>query len=388
MKGAGGGPKPSPAPLDFAAKALEFNGEKEALKRFYGVGRTKVNRWLAEIGDAGTEKVYTLADLPTGRPAEMLEERDLDPEVWQVRGLRVNEWEMAGELQRQTRLDIVPRPETLRAARPDGWKRPKIKQMAPGASEMIAVCGDQHAPEHDRAFHAKFLSWLRRNLPSQIIILGDLLENADVSRWADRKGQATVKESIDAAYLMLRDYIEAAPDAEIVWIAGNHDHRIEIHAEGSAPKLSDIARAGESDPILSVPYLMRLDELGIEYIADYPLGKKIIAPNLAVIHGSTVKKGAGATALANLEKRGYSVISGHTHRAGIVFKTVLDIDDSPSTLIAAETGTMKEIKPEVFDVAPDHQNAFMTVTVWKDGQFHIEPAIYSGGNLRWRNQRF
>lgn len=392
-------PQPAPPPPDFAARYVELSGEKEALKRHYGVGREKVDRWIAEVIDSGTSetRIYELTDLPKGRPAEMLEERDLDPDHFQVQVLRINEWAVTtkgedGEpqtnLNRQTRLNVVPREKAIRAARPDGWKRPKVKPPKKGEPQLVAICGDQHAPEHDREFHVKFLSWLRENQPSQIVILGDLLENADVSRWQDRAGEATAQESIDAGYMLLRDYIDAAPDAAVTWIEGNHDQRVETHTNQNARKVAGIHRAGEDEPVLSIPHLLRLDELGVEYIADYPLGKLRLTDNLAVIHGNIVKKGAGASALANLEKRGYSVVSGHTHRAGVVFKTVMDIDDQPSTLLAAETGTMKQIKPEVFDVAPDHQNAFVTATIWPDQQFHLEPAIYSAGFLRWRGERF
>lgn len=127
---------------------------------------------------------------------------------------------------------------TALAARPEGWKRPKIKPRKKAGNELVCICGDQHAPEHDREFHAKFLSWLRENQPHKIVILGDLLENADVSRWADREGQATAKESIDQAYFLLRDYIDAAPDAQIIWICGNHDHRVETYASTNAQKVS------------------------------------------------------------------------------------------------------------------------------------------------------
>lgn len=395
-----------PLPDDFAAKFIELDGDIPALAKFYGVNdKTVRNRWVPEIEP--TLREFELADIPKGRPAEMLRERKLDPDEWQVSGLSISEWEVTlrpqrptdwqegdpepepvRSLNRRTRLNAVPRKPMLKPARPDGWKRPKLGKLRTDRKQLAVICGDQHAPEHDRQFHAKFLSWLSENQPTRVILLGDLLENADVSRWQDRDGQATVKESIDAAYYLLRDYIDAAPDAHFTWIEGNHDQRVETYAANGSPKLAKIARAGEDEPVLSIPHLMRLDELRVDYVTGYPLSKIKLTDKLAVIHGKAVRKGAGATALANLEKRGHSVISGHTHRAGVIFKTVMDIDDTPSTLMAAETGTMKEIKPEVFDEAPDHQNAFVTAVIYPDGQFHLEPAIYSAGYLRWRDQRW
>lgn len=341
----------------------------------------KVRDWIAEVGAPKQSQ-------PSKRTVnEIIRDAGDDPALVDVTKTIAMRYIVPSGEQTYIKAEWVPNVGAM-AARPEGWKRPRVKPLKPNATQLVAICGDQHAPEHDKDFHAKFLSWLKENRPHRIVILGDLLENADVSRWQDREGQASARESIEAAYCILRDYIDASPDSHITWIQGNHDLRIEAYTANGAPKVAGVCRAGEDQPVLSVPHLLRLDELRIDYIADYPLGKVKLADNLAVIHGKIVKKGAGATALANLEKRGYSIISGHTHRAGVVFKTVMDIDDTPSTHMAAETGTMKKIKPEVFDEAPDHQNAFVTAVIYPDGQFHLEPAIYSAGFLRWRDQRY
>lgn len=384
-------PPRKPTPADFNEVRLMCAGEDGtespiAIARHYSqagmpVDPRTVRRWITDLG-----KPTTTA--PSEKQInDIIRAAGDDPkkvEVTKVRGMRYDT--PHGE---HTYVSVDWKPSLLALTpRPEGWKRPKVAPRKPQETELVVICGDQHAPEHDLTFHAKFLSWLAENRPSRIVILGDLLENSDVSRWADRKGEATAAESIQSAYNILRDYIHAVPDAQVTWIEGNHDQRIETYAHGNAGKVAEITRAGEDVPVLSLPHLMRLDELSVEYVTGYPLAKVILCENLAVIHGKIVKKGAGASALGNLEKRGYSVISGHTHRAGVVFKTVLDIDDTPSTLMGAETGTMKEIKPEVFDEAPDHQNAFVTATIWQDGQFHLDPAIYSAGSLRWRDQRF
>lgn len=382
-------PKPKPIPEDFALVFGLCNESAPDIARHYSadgvpVDPRTVRRWIKEWREGGAT---VEENVPQRTINQIIREAGDDPakvEVTKVKGMRYDtptgpHTYVSAEWKPNFR-DLYPRPES--------WKRPKIKPRKAGDNELVVICGDQHAPEHDREFHAQFLSWLAENKPSRGIVLGDLLENADISRWPDREGQALVKESIHAGYLMLRDYIEASPDTSWQWLEGNHDQRIETYASGNAPKYSGLTRYGENHPVLSIPHLMFLDDLNIEYIDGYPLAKIILTENLAVIHGKKVKQGAAATARANLDKRGYSVVSGHTHRAGVTFKTVLDINDKPSTIQGAETGTMKEIKPEVFDEAPDHQNAFITAVLWPDGQFHLEPAIYSAGHLRWRDQRY
>lgn len=384
-------PKRSAPPEDFAAKYIELGGVKEHLKSYYGVSRAKMNSWIEQAIDDGTgapTKTIELADLPTGRPAEMIKERGMDASEWQVSSMTINEWEMGDDLNRQTKLTVTPIKNQVRAARPEGWIRPKITKRKSARPELSVVCGDQHAPEHDPQLHAQFLTWLDENRPAKIVMLGDLLENSDVSRWEDRDGEATAEESVEAAYYMIRDYIEASPDSELIWVAGNHDIRIEKYQNQNARKTAKVHRAGETQPVMSLPYLMRLDELGVELIGDYPLGKYKLADNLVVIHGDKAKQGAGATAIEHLKKRGYSIISGHVHRAAIVFKTTFDEDDTPSILCGVETGTMKTIKPEVFDPTPDHQNFFVTVNKWGPRDWSIEPATFAGGHLRWRDRRY
>jgi predicted phosphodiesterase len=384
-------PERKPVPEDFQQVRDMFRNEDGsdnlgAVAKHYSQGGVVVDprmvrKWIDRLGEP-------THSTPSKRTVnEIIRDAGDDPKMVEVTKTIAMRYIVPSGEQTYIKAEWKPSIGAL-AARPEGWKRPKIAKRKTGGSDLVAICGDQHAPEHDRVFHAKYLSWLADNQPSKIIVLGDLLENADVSRWADRDGQATAKESIDAAYFILRDYIEAAPNAEIVWIEGNHDQRVEAYANVGSPKLAKVARAGETEPVLSIPHLMRLDELNVEYVTGYPLSKVKLTDKLAVIHGKAVRRGAGATALANLEKRGYSVVSGHTHRAGVVFKTVMDIDDTPSTIMGAETGTMKHIKPEVFDEAPDHQNAFVTAVIHPDEQFHLEPAIYSAGFLRWRDQRY
>lgn len=305
---------------------------------------------------------------------------DLGLPRWEVVGASVNPY---GKV--SARLKPVGQ---VLPARVDGWKRPPLKKPKKQKSQLIVVCGDVHAPKQDNELEKKFESWLATNQPDRAINLGDLAENAGTSRWRNRPGQPSEQECVDGGYRWLKSKIHASPDTEWDWIEGNHDLRTEQYTADNAPVTAGLARAETAQPVLAVEHLYRLDELRVKYHRGYPLAKVKLSDHLVIAHGGAVKKGAGASALANLEKRGFSIVTGHTHRLAIVFKTVLDSDDSPSTLCGAETGTMKKIEPESFDVAPDHQNGFVTITLFPDGQFHIEPALYSGGTLRWRDQRY
>src|SRR5208283_445858 len=130
--------------------------------------------------------------------------------------------------------------------------------------------------------------------------------------------------------------------------------------------------AGEK--ALSPKFLLRLDELKIEYVdpeGPYALAQINLSPKLAVRHGWIARKGSGASALDTLEHLGYSVIVGHTHRQSLVYKTTHDIDGAPATLTAAEAGCMCRVNQTPIDgrrwpnysPVPDWQQGFSTVTV-------------------------
>lgn len=330
----------------------ELLGNKAALADHYGCDKRTVGRWAADLSLPS----YTLV------------------------GASQN---ATGGISRRYKPE-----KQLLPARLKGPQYPKPKPPKKGKPQLIVAGGDVHAPLQDAKLEQKFEAFLEDNEPDRFVLLGDLNEHAGTSRWKDRPGQPTEQECVDGGYHFLRRKREVCPQMQIDWIEGNHDLRPEDYVNVNAAKVSGLCRAGESTPVLSVEHYMRLDELQVNYVRGYPLAKVKLSDNLVIAHGNRVKKGAGATALANLEKRGYSIVTGHTHRLAIVFKTTLDADDSPSTLCGAETGTFKHIEPESYDEAPDHQNGFVTISLYPDGQFHIEPALFSGGFLRWRGKRY
>jgi hypothetical protein len=70
----------------------------------------------------------------------------------------------------------------------------------------------------------------------------------------------------------------------------------------------------DADTVVSVPYLLGLDDLEINWIGDYPNGKLWLNDALTVEHGSVAKVNPGDTAKDIALKSPVSVIFGHIHR--------------------------------------------------------------------------
>lgn len=392
-------PPKIPPPDDFAKQFIELEGNAPALAKLYGVAEKTVReRWIPEI--VPQIKQIELTDVPKGRPAAMLKERDLDPEVWQVRGLRVNEWEVTstdedGEpctsTNVQTRLDIVPRPLNIRAARPNGWKPPKPKARKSGATETTFLVGDHQAPYIDEDFHQSVLRWLAEVKPEKGVIGGDGLDLPSVSKYAKTAGwNASVNECVDSFYRVLCDYRSASPDTEWVMLEGNHEARLHAHLMRQFEEGAAIKRAGEDqENVLSVPYLLRLDEIGVPYLDNYPHSVHKLSPTVGAIHGTIVKKDAAASGHATLMQRGFDVYQFHIHRQGLAPHTWHDIDGEPYTKWSCEVGAACLVKEGLnHTVSANWQNGAATATVHKDGSHVPELLNWVDKNLCWRGDRW
>lgn len=398
------------------AEKLDFQTSDDSIRRFrkrHGLGIPTKDK--AGVKVEGDEAVVTTPARPYPHmddPDTMLRERGLDPEKWSIEGATVNEWDgpqSGGTTVTYHQAKLVlkrKKPEcSVLPARSDGWVAPKPVPRDRDEPELIVVTGDQQAPFHDEELHEAFCEWLQDNMPDQGIMLGDTIDLPDISRHRlDPENTAAVNECIQSGYNVIRDYVTSSPDTQWQMLEGNHDERLRniLLDKPSVRPLYGIRQADtddeEGEPVLAVPHLLRLDELGVEHVSPqgaYDLGQINLGSKLAVRHGWIARQGSGVSALATLEHLGFSVIVGHTHRQSIVYKTTHDIDGEISTLTAAEAGCMCRVNQQPasdgrkwpnFTPMPDWQQGFSTVTLHSNGFFRIENATFVNGSLLWRDQ--
>jgi hypothetical protein len=344
--------------------------------------------------------VISQASPDLGDLDQIIKDRGLKPEEWDVTHITVNEWDSpVGDTLKQLKVQLTrkklhffPQPAT-----PSKTTKPKAPKNTHG--ELVVFTGDQQAPFHDRKLHQAFVSWLKKNKPAKGVLIGDTVDFPDISRHRLKPEQnATVQECINSGYQILKDYVDASPKTEWTKLCGNHDERIRNTLIDKAVELYGVKRAEivglEEASVLSVAHLLRLDDLGIYYLepeSSYEHLQINISPHLAARHGWIARKGSGASALQTLDHLGFSVVVGHTHRQGLVHKTTHDIDGASTTLAAAETGCMCQIQGGLgYSVAPNWQQGFSTAWVWPDGKFKIDLATYLPQDelLLWRDQQY
>jgi hypothetical protein len=370
---------------------------------------TKVNGDSAEVVTEPGH--YDLGDIDG-----LLRDRGLDPDDWEVTNLIVSEWgallnvkdgEAVKNGTQKTKLKQLK--VTLKRKKPFSIVIPArveinldVLNYEPETSyedeRLVVLVGDQHAPYHDKKLHKLFLEWLHYNEPEEGVLLGDTIDLPEISRHPrDPEWAASTQACVDAAGQLLLDYRTASPTTKWTKLPGNHDERLRravIDRLGDFYNLrpSQIESLPELPPIHDPVHLLRLDELGIDYIrpdGSYDHAFLTLSPFLRATHGWNARKGSGASAHTTLDHLGHSIIMGHTHRQAMVEQTKHRVDGTPTTTMAVEAGCMCEIKNGLgYAVAPDWQNGFATATIWPDGLFSLDTAKYVNGALLYADQRY
>jgi len=200
-------------------------------------------------------------------------------------------------------------------------------------------------PIHDERALSVALQVVQDINPDQVILNGDNLDFADFGKYLNRiPFRNMVQPAIDRAAEFCRELREAAPEAKIVWIEGNHEARLHKYLDMYASAASGITRGKLKNeyrnnlPVNSVPFLCRMSDFDIEYLVGYPESQYFLNNNLAVIHGHKINS-SGATATKYLNDAHQSVIYGHVHRAETLYRTRRS-PNGPRTVMAASPGCL------------------------------------------------
>lgn len=199
-------------------------------------------------------------------------------------------------------------------------------------------------PTHDEKALEICIKVIEDLQPEVIALVGDNLDLPEMGKYVTYPAYAqTTQASIDRATLFCAQLRSAAPEAKIIWLAGNHEERMPKYLVQNAGAAYGLRKGNTPDswPVLSVPYLCRMDEFGIEYRPGYPASDYWVNEKLRIIHGDRVKS-SGSTAHVYLNNEKTSVIYGHIHRIETAFKTREDFD-GPRTIMAASPGCLARI---------------------------------------------
>ena len=258
-------------------------------------------------------------------------------------------------------------------------------------------------PTHDEAAITVAEQIIAAAQPDKIVLVGDNLDAPEFGKYRLSPAfSLTTQASIDRATELCFRLRALAPDAEIVWIAGNHEERISNATIENLKAAFGIKRglAPDSLPVLSVPFLLRMDEAQIDYRPGYPAGSYWINERLRVIHGDKVASG-GSTAHKYLANSKTSVLYGHIHRREWAERSREDFD-GPKTIMAASPGCLcrtdgcvpatqggLDLEGRPVPVTLDWQQGVGVVTYQPgDGEFWYEQVPIHSGRAWWRGKLY
>ena len=301
--------------------------------------------------------------------SDMLKACDVDLNEWVLQKARLNKWEIGAKAEEKSiewldgqiikgyvestgKLTIEPlhqvelhlirkNPVALEPVvspvqiHSSGYTAPARKRVKTGKHLVLA---DPHfgflrdmrtgtlIPFHDRRALDIALQMAASNDWDTIVIAGDIL---DLAEWSDKFVRTpemffTTQPAIIEAAWFVSQLRSLAPDAEIAVIEGNHDMRLlrlllthmnQAYGLRPADRIEDF-------PAMSVPGLLGLQGLGVEWVGDYPNGERWIGDEVAAIHGHKARNKSGATATAVVEDNDFSTVFGHVHRIELATRTI------------------------------------------------------------------
>lgn len=162
--------------------------------------------------------------------------------------------------------------------------------------------------------------------PDDIDLLGDLLDLPSQGKYVKEAAFSnTTQLAINYLHEWLAKLRMVCPSARITIIEGNHDKRMQNFVEMNAVEAFGLKRANlpEELPVMSIPYLLRLEELDIEYVDAYPTATKWDNANTRNIHGTRASSTGSTTSQYIRELPHINTWAGHTHRVEITYKNVL-----------------------------------------------------------------
>lgn len=263
---------------------------------------------------------------------------------------------------------------------------------------------EQLVATHDEQAIQLALSITKLSQPDVVVLVGDNLDFPEMGKYRLSPAfNRTTQPAIDYATELMFKIRTVAPSADILWLAGNHEERMVNYILDNAEAAFGIRQGSRPDgwPVLSVPHLCRLDEMGVTYLPGYPANDYWLNERLRIIHGTRVKS-SGSTSHEYLRNEKSSVIYGHIHRREWNEQTFVKWDGS-KTIMAASPGTLARIDGAVpstkggidlhgrpLTIVENWQQGIAVVTFEDSGQhrFFYEQVPFHGGAALFRGKLY
>lgn len=240
--------------------------------------------------------------------------------------------------------------------------------------DLSVILNDVHVPYQDERAVNVTLELIEYVKPSTVFLNGDIIDFYQMSRF-DRNPNRVLElqADLDRLHDFLAAVRRAAPQANICYLEGNHEARLQRYL-WNHPEIANL-RA------LQAEQLFRLAEHGVKWI---PQNQTHLHHGFIVTHGTVVRQASGASAKGQLERYLQSGISGHTHRQGMYRLTTFAGD-----FVWHENGCLCSLEPEYIVGRPNWQQCIAIGQFVADGdRFQISQVNIVNGRALYDGMLF
>ena len=246
-------------------------------------------------------------------------------------------------------------------------------------------------PFHDRKAIDIVFQFCKQFVFDSIVLGGDWQDNA---MWSDKfqrkpsyyfNTQSALCENSWTCGMIRK----LQPDAEINYFEGNHEIRIENMIINHLLPAYGLRSADNIDglAVMSVPYLLGLPQLDINYIGNYPESECWVNNHVVIRHGNIARKGSGSTASAMAKEATYTEIFGHIHRFEWAVRTE-HRNGKTNYIQAFSPGCLCRIDGKVPGVSrPNWQQGFAIIH-YNDDDCFIDPIMVKDGEAFYQGRKY
>ena len=239
---------------------------------------------------------------------------------------------------------------------------------------VVVIGSDAHYwPLIVTTAHQAFCSLVKELQPVAVILNGDILDGARISRHARImwEQQPTLKDEVAAVQDRCAEIERAAGSAQLIRSIGNHDARFETYLSANAPDFEEMTGSTLLD------YLPR-------WRASYAIHINPAQPGWTTVRHRPVSGGIHAAYNSTL-RSGVNYVHGHLHKL-----QVTPWGDYRGRRFGVDTGTMAEPQGPQFtytEAGPlNWASGFAVLTFHKGALLEPELCVVTGGTAYFRGK--
>lgn len=161
----------------------------------------------------------------------------------------------------------------------------------------IVVLSDIHIPFHDTKAVKCALDFVKNERPDIVVLNGDILDMFMLSRFTKGEGRNPMEE-ITMCREFLKDLREVSRNADIYYVIGNHETRLEHYVLNKAPELASL--------IEDVFSIIKVSDFNIRGCASLTVNNTFVFK-----HGTLLGNKSGLSAIKEMENSYMSGCTGH-----------------------------------------------------------------------------